>query len=170
MDINDAVTGWETASWENYKETFLWERRMYNFSRSLSRPGPVKKKPFIPKNNLPRLNDYSVDPPESYWECWPKVLFSESDHKSWIDPQEFMDTALEAGYKDINHVQFIKQYPERGADIGCEREGRLPTFGKNNVLSVSDNGFEVADEIVSWLKMDPSQNLNFHSLTTQSVP
>ena len=41
---------------------------------------------------------------------------------------------------------------EEGADIGCEREGKLPTFGRNDV-SVSDNGFEVADEIVSWLKM-----------------
>ena len=77
----------------------------------------------------------------------------------------------------MNHVHFIKNYLEEGTDIGCEREGRLPTFGKNNVLSVSDNGYEVADEIVSWLKMgicvgplSESQSLNFHSLTTQSVP
>ena len=121
-------------------------------SLTLSRPGPVKKKPFVPKNNLPRLDDYSVDPPESYWESWPKVLFSESDHKSWLNPQEFMDTAIEAGYKDMNHVLFIKNYLEEGADIGCEREGRLPIFGRNDV-SVGDHGFEVADEIVSWLKM-----------------
>ena len=26
----------------------------------------IKQKPFIPKNDLPRLDDYSVDPPESY--------------------------------------------------------------------------------------------------------
>ena len=63
-----------------------------------------------------------------------------------------MDTAIEVGYKDMNHVLFIKNYLKEGADIGCEREGRLPTFGRNDV-SVSDNGFEVADEIVSWLKM-----------------
>ena len=63
-----------------------------------------------------------------------------------------MDTAIEAGYKDMKHVCFIKSYLETGADIGCEKEGRLPTFGRIDI-SVSDNGFEVADKIVSWLKM-----------------
>ena len=73
LDINDAVIGWETASWESYKESFLRESKMHAISLTLSRPGPVKKKPFIPKNNLPRLDNYSEDPPESYWESWPKV-------------------------------------------------------------------------------------------------
>ena len=59
---------------------------------------------------------------------------------------------MEAGYKDMNHVLFIKKYLEEGADIGCEREGRLPTFRRNDA-SIGDHGLEVADEIVSWLKM-----------------
>ena len=65
-----------------------------------------------------------MDPPESYWEKWSKILFSESDHKSWLYPQEFMDTAIEAGYKDMKHVCFIKSYLETGAYFGCEKEGR----------------------------------------------
>ena len=112
---------------------------MQSISVTLSRPGPVKLKPFVPKNNLPRLDDYSVDPPESYWEKWPKILFSESDHKSWLDPQEFMETANEAGYKDMKHVSFIRNYLEPGANIGCKKEGRLPTFARNDT-SVSDHG------------------------------
>ena len=63
-----------------------------------------------------------------------------------------METANEAGYKDMKHVSFIKRYLETGANIGCEKEGRLPTFGRND-SSVSDNGYEIADEIPSWLKM-----------------
>ena len=52
----------------------------------------------------------------------------------------------------MKHVSFIRKYLETGANIGCEKEGRLPTFGRND-SSVSDNGYEVADEIISWLKM-----------------
>ena len=83
--------------WERYKASILRESRMLDLSLTLSRPGPIKQKPFIPKNDLPRLDNYSVDPPESYWEKWPKILFSESDHKSWLNPLEFMETAIEAG-------------------------------------------------------------------------
>ena len=41
---------------------------------------------------------------------------------------EFMETAIEAGYKDINHVLFIRSYLEYGSMIGT-KEGRHPTFG-----------------------------------------
>ena len=81
-----------------------------------------------------------------------KILFSESDHKFWLDSQEIMDTAIEAGYKDMKHASFIKSYLETGANIGSEKEGRFPTFGRNDI-SVSDNGYYVANEIVGWLKM-----------------
>ena len=63
-----------------------------------------------------------------------------------------MDTAIEVGYKDMEHISFIKSYLETGAYIGCEKEGRLPTFGRNDI-SVSDNRYYVADGIVVWLKM-----------------
>ena len=76
-------------------------------------------KPFVPKNNLPRLEDYRVDPPESYWEKRTKILFSESDHKSWLDSQEFMITAIEAVYRDMKHTSFINNYLETGTNIRC---------------------------------------------------
>ena len=63
-----------------------------------------------------------------------------------------METAIEAGYKDMSHVRFIRSYLENGATIGCEKEGRLPTYGRNDP-SVSDHGSELADEIVNWLKI-----------------
>ena len=74
------------------------------------------------------------------------------EHKSWLNPVEFMETAIEAGYKDINHVRFIRSYLENRAIIGCGKEGRLPTF-RSNDLSVGAHGFKVKDEILSWIKM-----------------
>ena len=85
--------------------------------------GAIKQKPFVHKNSLPHLYDYSVDPPESYWSSWTKVNFDGVDHKSWLDPVEFMDTAIEAGYKDVSHAKFICNYLKSGAKIGCEGEG-----------------------------------------------
>ena len=57
-----------------------------------------------------------------------------------------MKLAIEAGYKDMDHVRFIRNYLENGAKIGCEGEGRLPTHRTNN-STVSDYGFEILDEI-----------------------
>ena len=50
----------------------------------LSRPGKVKQKDFKPKNNLPRLDDYSVDLPQSYWDKWNKLTFSEANYSIYI--------------------------------------------------------------------------------------
>ena len=59
------VSGWGVATWELYKASMHRESLMLEKSLTLSRPGPIKQKPFIPKNDLPRLDDYSVDPPDS---------------------------------------------------------------------------------------------------------
>ena len=125
---------------------------MLDKTLTLLKPGPIKQKSFVPKNKLPRLDDYSVDQPESYWEKWTKVNFSDLNHKSWLNPMEFMETANEAGYKDMNHVCFIRSDLKNGAKIGCEQEGRLPTFWWNNP-TVSDRGFEISDEIQTWINM-----------------
>ena len=39
---------------------------MLRKASKLSRPGKVKQKEFKPKNNLPHLENYSVDLPQSY--------------------------------------------------------------------------------------------------------
>ena len=63
---------------------------------------------------------------------------------------------------------------------GVKRRRRLPTFGRNDT-SVSDNGYEVADEIIGWLKMGicvgplseselPLSNYTVSSLTTRIKP
>ena len=125
---------------------------MLKKSLSLTRPGPIKQKAFTPKNNLPKLANYSVDPPESYWDCWNKVTFADITHSSWLSPTEFVKIAKEAGYSDMNHINKISDYITHGARIGCEGEGRLPTFGHNDP-SVSEHGWEIADEIQNWLNM-----------------
>ena len=76
----------------------------------LSRPGKVKQKDFKPKNNLPRLDDYSVDPPQSYWDKWNKLTFSEANYSSWLEPKEFVKVAEETGYSDMKHVEFVSNY------------------------------------------------------------
>ena len=53
---------------------------MLEKSLTLSRLGPIKQKQFVPKNDLPRLDNYRVDTPESFWEKWTKVRFSDVDH------------------------------------------------------------------------------------------
>ena len=70
---------------------------------------------------------FSVDPPESYWDSWNKVTFSDIIYSSWLDPTEFVNVAQEAGYSDMNHINYICDYLVQGAKIGCEGEGRLPT-------------------------------------------
>ena len=70
-----------------------------------------------------------------------------------------------------------QDYQTNGAVVGCEGEGRLPTFGDNDP-SVSEFGYEVADEILSWIKMGiyvgplSASELPFHDFTmspTQTV-
>ena len=56
-----------------------------------------------------------------------------------------METAIEAGYKDINHVLFIRSYLEYGSIIG-RKEGRLPTFGSYDP-SFCDPVLNVTDEV-----------------------
>ena len=64
-----------------------------------------------------------------------------------------MQVAIEAGYKDMNHVCFILNNLENGAKIDCEPEGRLPTHGIND-STVSDYGFEISDEFQNWINME----------------
>ena len=75
--IIPTVLGDDTEIWNRYKAFFIRECSMLEKAFKLSRPGPIRQKDFKPKNNLPRLADYSVDPPESYWNSWNKVTFSE---------------------------------------------------------------------------------------------
>ena len=60
--------------------------------------------------------------------------------------------AEEAGYKDMNQFKFVSNYLTNGAKIGCEGEGRWPTRGRNDP-SVSTHGWEIADEILTWIDM-----------------
>ena len=84
---------------------------MLRKASKLSRPGKVKQKEFKPKNNLPHLENYSVDLPQSYWDKWNKLTFSEANYSSWLNPQEFVKVAEETGYNDMKHVEFVSESP-----------------------------------------------------------
>ena len=153
---------------------------MMTKASKLSRPGKVKQKEFKPKNNLPRLENYSVDPPQSYWDKWNKLTFSEANYSSWLDPKEFVKVAEETGYNNMKHVEFVSNYLTEGAKIGCEGEGRWPTSGRNDP-SVSSHGWEIADEIQTWINMGicvgpltreelPFDDFSVSPLTTRMKP
>ena len=146
------VVGRGTEVWTLYKAVHLREGKMMEKALNLSRPGNVKQKEFKPKNNLPRLHNYSVDPPQSYWDKWNKLSFSDASFSSWLNPTELVKVAVETGYNDMSHVKFVSNYLTHGAKIGCEGEGRWPTVGQNDP-SVSDNSWEIADEIQTWINM-----------------
>ena len=63
------VSGWETAVWDRYKASVLRELKMLDKALTLSKPGHIKQKLFVPKNKLPSLDeeelpfkDYTVSP------------------------------------------------------------------------------------------------------------
>ena len=85
------------------------------------------------------MDNYSVDPPQSYWDNWNKLTFSDASFSSWLNPTELVKVSVETGYNDMNHVKFVSNYLTHGAKIGCEGEGRWPTMGRNDP-SVSDHG------------------------------
>ena len=126
------VVGRRTEVWTLYKAVHLREGKMMEKALKLSRPGNVKQKEFRPKNNLPRLPNYSVDPPQSYWDKWNKLTFSDASFSSWLNPTVLVKVSVETGYNDMNHVKFVSNYLTHGAKIGCEGEGRWPTRGRND--------------------------------------
>ena len=75
----------------------------------------------------------------------------EVEYKSRLDSVEYMDTSIEAGYKNMSAVQFIRDYLEISAMIGHEGDGRLPTFRRDDP-SASTYGYKVANEIQNWIK------------------
>ena len=78
---------------------------MLRKASKLSRPGKVKQKEFK------HLENYSVDLPQSYWDKWNKLTFSEANYSSWLNPQEFVKVAEETGYNDMKHVEFVSESP-----------------------------------------------------------
>ena len=144
---------------------FLDARRMQKFlswmkSESSSRcraavldkPDPIEKKIFKQScPEIPKRETYKGSLPNSFWEKWPKNEWDPEKHKGWVNHVEFQAVCNEAGLVDKEHVSFIAQYIRDGAKIGACGEARWPTVGPND-KSVAEWGFQVADELASWVK------------------
>ena len=92
-------------------------------------PLPAK---FIPKYDLPVLEDYKGKFPMTYWSKWKKRSLQDMlPHKSWVSSQKVKEMAARAGYQDIARLKRVTKRLEEGANIGCTGRGCLGTQAKN---------------------------------------
>ena len=72
--------------------------------------------------------------------------------ESRVHGSRLYEECVRAGCRDLDKAKEICKYVEKGADIGCEGEGRLLTRARND-QSVEEYGVRVADMIQSWLEL-----------------
>ena len=109
----------------------------------------LPKKVFKQSNtNIPEVSDYSKALDSSYWDTWVKRTYQQlTPARGWICPNKLWDLARDLQYKDYNgRLERAMTRLSKGADIGCEGDGRLPT-SKPNSDSASTYGVRVADSL-----------------------
>ena len=116
---------------------------------------PLKDLPevvWVPKHPyLEQLSDYSVPPPESFWDNWPKnVIPNLADRSSWISAPALLELATELDYHRPLLVQWACSQLEVGADIGARNNGRMAFIGENYSTAV-EHGKLLADGLADWL-------------------
>ena len=91
--------------------------------------------------------------PDDYWESWEKYSVKEAikDYGSWICSKKLKGKLQGVGYPITDHVEGVLDYVEKGTEIGCVGEGRLPTR-KKNCPSAQVHGAKLADMIQQWIK------------------
>ena len=102
---------------------------------------------FTPKFELPCLEDYRRDAPQSYWDVFPKNLSWPA--KSLVSHTRLRSMALECGFRDLVLLDKICRDLEFGADIGCRGDFRRPSYA-TNAPSAYENGQKVSDAIADW--------------------
>ena len=88
---------------------------------------------FKPKNNLPRLESYTVSAGDEFWGKFP--VNSTRDGKPLISPAKLRRLADRIGYSGANFETVCNDL-EFGADIGCTGPGRGASRS-NNAPSVT---------------------------------
>ena len=94
----------------------LWIQRMLQIWDWA--PEGIKMKTFNPKFALPKLDSYSVAPPEWFWQLYPKNYVCPAT--SMIDADKLEDMALSCGYKELDRLARVLERIREGASIGCE--------------------------------------------------
>ncbi|MBM3938748.1 MAG: hypothetical protein FJ333_08890 [Sphingomonadales bacterium] len=109
----------------------------------------LKVKTFKPKNNLPRLANYNVDPGEEFWEIFP------TNHKevgqTLISGTKLLGLAKAVGYRKMDMVAKVVRDTREGADIGCKGEARNRTVS-TNAKSCFEYPEHITDAIATWLR------------------
>ena len=118
----------------------------------LSALPPPKKHKF--KYSLPRLTSYAAeDVPASFWDNWDKLSLEQglAQNQSWISPVALRQAAVARGVLVDERLERLCLILEKGAEIGCEGRGRLPTQARNS-KQVLDHGHIICDVLQDWLK------------------
>ena len=137
-------TGFTDEQWA----TYISHRTSLQSWANSPLPDPLPKKTFTQTHrNLPILKSYKHTLGEDYWRLCTKRTYAElTPASSWISPSKLEETARELNYKDFNGRLRKALKDLRGADIGCEGNGRMPTKHPNSE-SALEYGDRVADSL-----------------------
>lgn len=112
-------------------------------------PGPVKKKIFKPKCDLPKLTNYRTGANERFWKKFPRAEVKRG--KSLVCPEKLRKLAGAWGCSDKKRLETVCADLETGADIGCRGSARVATVS-GNATSSYKFGHQVTDEIACWVE------------------
>ena len=148
--------------------SFMARKELINKASREGLPLEIPKKVFKQTHtNIPQMQDYSKALDSKYWDTWEKKTYSDlTPARSWVCPTKLWDVANRLHYKDLNgRLQRAIDRLHRGASIGCEGDGRLPT-SKPNSDSAAEYGVRVADSLQSWIE----RGLCFGPLLPHEMP
>ena len=123
------------------------EALLRRFRRTKQPAVPVIRD-YIPKFNLPKLDSYKGDFPESFWGNWPvNTMDDMMPPKSWIRWKDLERLASTLNYPDKERLNRTIERLKSGADIGCRGRGRIPTEGEN-----SESAFTYGDRVTDAIR------------------
>ena len=120
-------------------------------------------KVFKPKFALPQLSSYADPAPDWFWPLFPSNYVCPAP--AMINVHKLHAMALVAQYPDSDRLARVVERLTFGASIGCEGKFRLPSRARNS-KSALDDGYQVTDEIASWIK----QGFALGPLDMEQVP
>ncbi len=103
-------------------------------------------KPKFPE--IPVLNCYKGRAPEYFWDKFPVNMTCPAVPS--LKKKKLKQWAQAVGVSDPAQFQRVIGYVEKGADIGCRGEARLPTRS-SNAPSAYEFGPQVTDAIAEWV-------------------
>ena len=113
----------------------------------------IVTKKFKPKHpEVPTLEDYSSNPPNEWWENFPKLSWEDGKAvKSHLNPSTLFKYATDINYPDMATVMDIVQDIKQGCDTMCRGINLCPSTS-SNAPSAYEHGSKVTDSIVDGIK------------------